>query len=574
MTQISLHVLKARLFQEGLESKGGKVGRAMPKQSTRLGGAGQPTFSSPRHGTARPATLAAGSVPPAAPGMARVRSASDASTHPQRASLNAADAHGLQHAATMDVEEKNELLSFRAHGDTNPRPDPAAAAAAYEAEAARMSATADVVLVLKHNRGHDDSARAKKQARGRIYKQICNSGLMLRRRQSSAVDETGKPMYMFLLISASQPVLEKEAERLGMQKELDEQYRDPLCGVSGYEPFTRESRTKFRSDHEGQHLFSSLERQRIIFNKLEADVADGGASLDVDDLIALHDTFTAIFPLSYQPTVSKLTAWLWRPRDPIPVDLIRYYYGEQIAFYFAFMRHYLWWLLYVFPLATVVFAMQLYLGSSDNVLLPVFAVTLAVWSTLVVESWKQVSNGLAFRWASEDYLEAESVRAEFVRHPLSTRRAGVHTTNGFVFTGDLGLDVVEVPFIPPLNQGLRVGWTSAVTALLMASVAVCAVAILAYKVILRVTYTGNWFAPYLGSVVNVAFMQLMDYVWRFVGVWLTDIEVRALLPVWHVRASLCALLNGCLTWLANSFGCRLAATTRSGGPTRNTKTRC
>ncbi|KAG8467403.1 hypothetical protein KFE25_000719 [Diacronema lutheri] len=418
------------------------------------------------------------------------------------------------------------------HGDTNPRPDPAKAAL-DKADADGASLTpADVILVLKHDRleeadseGDKRRKKAEKAARGKIYKQIAHSGLTLRRRQSTKLDHQGRPKYMYLVLSASEEMLEKEAERLGMMKALVEQYTDPLTGVSGYEPYTADARVKFRDDHEDGGLFTSLERQRIIFNKLEADVTDGGAGLDTDDLVALNDTFTAIFPLDHQPTVDKLEAWLWRVWEPCPVDTLRAYYGEQVAFTFAFMQHYVRYLGVMFVPATIVFAMQLYLGEIDNELLPIFAVALAIWSTLVVESWKQRSAGLAFRWASEEFLEAEAARAEFIRHPLSTRRAGVHTAIGFVPTDDLGIQSRQVPYIPPLLQYGRIGATTACTATLMTCVTVAAVAILGWKVVLRAQLSDTWWGIYLGSIVNVAFMQVMTFVWSYVGIWLTELEV-------------------------------------------------
>jgi len=224
---------------------------------------------------------------------------------------------------------------------------------------------------------------------------------------------------------------------------------------------------------------------------------------------------------------SSTASWLWRPWNPLPLEELRLYYGENIGFYFAFMRHYVNWISFMFIPSAIVFAVQLWLRSIDNPLLPIYAITLALWSTLFVESWKARSAGLAFMWATEDFLQAEPARPEFIRHRLTTRKAGIHTQAGFIPTDDMP-DINEahlVPYIQDWHQRWRIGLTVSVTGFLMSSVMVAAIAILGWKSILAATFSSRWWGPYVGSVVNVAFMQLMDFLWQYFGIWLTDLEI-------------------------------------------------
>jgi len=102
-----------------------------------------------------------------------------------------------------------------------------------------------------------------------------------------------------------------------------------------------------------------------------------------------------------------------------PLDQVRDYFGEKIAFYFAWMEHYS---RYVFFLSIAAFAVVLIDataptdGTSE---LPHYAALLyclavAVWTTLFQEAWKRRNSVLAHTWDVEDFEEEEDPRPEFL----------------------------------------------------------------------------------------------------------------------------------------------------------------
>jgi len=96
-----------------------------------------------------------------------------------------------------------------------------------------------------------------------------------------------------------------------------------------------------------------------------------------------------------------------------PLDSIEEYFGEKVAFYFAWLQHCSCHLLVLTGVGVIVFALQLISQSWDHAIRPYFAVFIMLWSFMVLINWRKRSNYLAYRWGTIDYKEQETTRPQF-----------------------------------------------------------------------------------------------------------------------------------------------------------------
>ena len=97
----------------------------------------------------------------------------------------------------------------------------------------------------------------------------------------------------------------------------------------------------------------------------------------------------------------------------LPLDSIEEYYGEKVAFYFAWLQHCSFHLLFLSLAGLVVFICQLSSGNFDHPIRPWFSVLIMVWSFVVMVTWRRRSNFLAHQWGTLDYKEEEVPRPQF-----------------------------------------------------------------------------------------------------------------------------------------------------------------
>ncbi|KAG0348045.1 Anoctamin-7 [Podila humilis] len=203
----------------------------------------------------------------------------------------------------------------------------------------------------------------------------------------------------------------------------------------------------------------NLTESIVIYCKLHTKRGDRQALRTVMDKGALTDFF-ALHDGSYKskvkPTPNRRT-WLYhrwvRSGRTQPLEEIRFYYGEKIALYFAWIGHYTRWLLWA-AIAGVLFLiyglaadginiannntannttnrnttspdgktseeLPMEVRIFDNALTLPYALFMSVWASLFVEYWKRKSNVLAYTWNTLDFERRERARPEF--KPTSTR---------------------------------------------------------------------------------------------------------------------------------------------------------
>ncbi|CAH8559074.1 Anoctamin-8 [Schistosoma haematobium] len=109
-----------------------------------------------------------------------------------------------------------------------------------------------------------------------------------------------------------------------------------------------------------------------------------------------------IFPLHEPSELNKLTSiWIRRWVVLQPLDEIKEYFGTKVAFYFAWLGHYTYSL--IFP-SVVGLAVWLFVNPNKNssFYYLLMAIINLIWTSLYLEHWKRTSSFLAYRWGSWD----------------------------------------------------------------------------------------------------------------------------------------------------------------------------
>ncbi|KAG0052109.1 hypothetical protein BGZ83_002987 [Gryganskiella cystojenkinii] len=184
----------------------------------------------------------------------------------------------------------------------------------------------------------------------------------------------------------------------------------------------------------------------IIYSKFRTKKGDRHALKSVMDKKAYSSMFTlheGSYKSKVQPVPNRRTllyhSWVQSRRSQ-PLEEIRFYYGEKIALYFAWIGHYTQWLIpaAIVGLVFLIFGLINYyvfdgdglsktsdgLPSTfgdvfDNALTLPFSLFMSIWAALFVEFWKRKSNILAYEWNTLDFERRERARPEF--KPTGTR---------------------------------------------------------------------------------------------------------------------------------------------------------
>lgn len=96
-----------------------------------------------------------------------------------------------------------------------------------------------------------------------------------------------------------------------------------------------------------------------------------------------------------------------------PLDSVEEYFGEKVAFYFAWLQHCSSHLLVLTCAGLIVFACMLVSQDWDHNIRPYWSVFVMLWSFTVLINWRKRSNFLAYRWGTIDYKEQETTRPQF-----------------------------------------------------------------------------------------------------------------------------------------------------------------
>ncbi|CAM9126612.1 unnamed protein product [Chrysoparadoxa australica] len=198
----------------------------------------------------------------------------------------------------------------------------------------------------------------------------------------------------------------------------------------------------------GGDLFRSSESQKVIDHVIRSKIKDGGAELDETNQV-LGARISLRMPLHNQVKLTELyNMWVtyWRPRQGYvrkphtsawgrfwadlaefgvsmrriwegrysqPLEPVAEYFGESIAFYFAWMGFYTRWLFFPSVFGIILSVSQTRSGALDHPLGPAYALFMICWASALLVSWRQHCSELAYRWGVLDYEVQETRRPQF-----------------------------------------------------------------------------------------------------------------------------------------------------------------
>lgn len=226
-----------------------------------------------------------------------------------------------------------------------------------------------------------------------------------------------------------------------------------------YEPFqevllhefleTNEDNCSRNNNIGGSTLFRSSDRQNIIDYIIKSRIRNSGAELgerglgkDIESRVPLHmharlESLFQCWVLYYQKvnwedgrdgksmkvefdesSRSSQNAPSILTRFVVgsfyqPIDSIEQYFGEKVAFYFAWLQHSTFYLIFPSILGLAIFICQIRSNQFDHPVRPYFASVIMIWSFLVLVSWRQRQNYLAHRWGTMNFKEIERNRPQY-----------------------------------------------------------------------------------------------------------------------------------------------------------------
>jgi len=223
----------------------------------------------------------------------------------------------------------------------------------------------------------------------------------------------------YLYLTASDSVLRTHAEHTQLEVKL-------LDGFGGgYAPFLCEKEEMFERSGEKikgwkkvgleykKRLFSASQRMHLTYSLLHSRKHLGGADLHISKLVN-DGILAAFFPIHEHEARDWLVDnWVKKPWRSQPLDYIRWYFGEKLALYFAFIGYYNLWLFGASVAGIIATPIALLPQVQFDIPLTVFSVFIALWSAVFLEFWKRNNAVLAWKWNMANFEEEEEVRPGF-----------------------------------------------------------------------------------------------------------------------------------------------------------------
>jgi len=166
-------------------------------------------------------------------------------------------------------------------------------------------------------------------------------------------------------------------------------------------------------------IFDEKSRLRIIYESIISDGNDGGAEVTIQEYIKNDNhPLKAVFPLHNQSQLDEFeSTWIrnWKLSDLMwcPLDKIRNYFGEPVAFYFGFLSFYLRWLIAPSIVGLIFFIEQLAVGEPSSPGIQIMSFFIIFWNVAFVDFWIRQEGYYRLQWGMTKFQQKAVARPEF-----------------------------------------------------------------------------------------------------------------------------------------------------------------
>lgn len=282
-----------------------------------------------------------------------------------------------------------------------------------------------------------------------------------------------------------------------------------------YGEFRKDMNINMYSRWPNDSILRGVDRLKLIQTIIAAPLPEGGCHIDVYRLIK-NSSVLGFFALHDAVELRELEqAWLrffqfpWRQN----VDAVRNYFGEKVALQFVFLGHYTTWLISASFLGFIAWCNVADTGNDPSApIIPYFAVSIAIWSTLVLEYWKRKEKTKAMKWGMVGFEADEQARPEFEgesgQHPVTGRE--------------------PYQFFPREKFRFRIAVSVAVMTILIVIVLGVVAGIFILRIVLvrvkELVVLDIQTAVIIVSLINAIQIQVFNIIYGYVAVLLTSYE--------------------------------------------------
>eukprot|EP01099_Mayorella_cantabrigiensis_P005151 TRINITY_DN402_c0_g1_i8.p1 TRINITY_DN402_c0_g1~~TRINITY_DN402_c0_g1_i8.p1 ORF type:complete len:431 (+),score=85.81 TRINITY_DN402_c0_g1_i8:497-1789(+) len=233
----------------------------------------------------------------------------------------------------------------------------------------------------------------------------------------------------------------------------------------------------------------------------------------------------SVFPTPHKGGVEQLDQEMIRTFRPwnTPLHLLRRYFGEKIALYFAFLQHYLKWLFAPAFVGLAVFIVVLTTEKHiSDVTICLFSIFITIWATLFAKFWLRRNAVLAHRWNMRDFVREEQELPTY-EGPLEV---GFNSPLGFIPLDESKYPNTKAKHYPEDARCKKYLMSTPLFGGIISVVIIGTVAIMIFRNI-------NVYFSAFSGIINGVFIVIFNQLYNNLAIWLTNWENHRTETAWE-----------------------------------------